>query len=284
VVAQGAGGAGVADLDAADLAVEVGEGAEEAVDLGDVGADLLVDVGLGLGEAGVGLVEAIDEEGGFLEEGLALADVGGAGGEALEGVEEVVEGGGEAAGGGVGAGAGDLGGAVDGLAEGGLGAGVELLLGLEAALEGDLAHDLLVEQAVAELLDAEDLDAEGLGALGGDDGAAVAEEDALAGVGGVVEVGEVLAGGLNGPALRGERLDGRAESGEEAGHGRFSIAVGGVRSADWWQQRVVSGWVVAGSFYNPRFAVRIGISRRLGRRGRGGGWRRRRGRGGRRSG
>ncbi len=63
------------------------------------------------------------------------------------------------------------------------------------------------------------LEAEGDGALGGEDGAAVAEEHALAGVVGVVDVGEVAAGGLDSAGLGVEGADRLVETGEDAGHG-----------------------------------------------------------------
>src|SRR6478736_4838423 len=88
------------------------------------------------------------------------------------------------------------------------------LLLLERAAQADLAHELAVLQHVAELLDAKRLEAEALGALGGLHRAAIAVDDALAGVVRVVDVGQVLPGRLNGAAVRVERHGAGIELGE----------------------------------------------------------------------
>ena len=85
------------------------------------------------------------------------------------------------------------------------------------------ANDLAVEEFVAELLHAQRFDAEALRALRRHDGAAVAVNHALARVAGIADVAEILAGGLDGTAMRAERIDRRIEAREETGHGCWNL-------------------------------------------------------------
>jgi hypothetical protein len=210
-------GAGGGDFEAADLSVERGDGAEERVDGADVVGDLRIEIGLHLREAAVGALETIGEDRGVLEQRLARADIGGAGGEGLERSEKAIQRGAESAGGSRGR-LGAAGGA-DGLAEAGLGALVAGLLGVERGFERDLAHELAVDERVAELLRAEDFEPEALHAGGRHDRTAVTEDDALPGVGRVVHVRQILARSFQRAAVGVDRLHGSGETGVEAGHG-----------------------------------------------------------------
>src|SRR5262249_37538730 len=82
---------GRVNFKAADLRIELGDRGEQLVDLTHVGRDLDIEVGLNLGDTGIRLLEAVGEERPLLNQGLALPGVGWTGGEALEGVEEIID-------------------------------------------------------------------------------------------------------------------------------------------------------------------------------------------------
>src|SRR5690606_4296601 len=96
LVAQVDRRAGTVDFEAADLTVEISNRLQKDVRVGDVVFDLGVEIILHLRETRIGEPDTIGEDAGILQQTLALADVGRVGSEALEGVEKIVERGGDA--------------------------------------------------------------------------------------------------------------------------------------------------------------------------------------------
>lgn len=183
-----------------------------------IGFDLRVEVALDLHKALVRLLEPVGQDRRLLQERLAVRRIGRPSGEILEGIEEIIERRGDAAAG-RGTGGVERRAAVNVLAQRGLAAGAGLLHGLGKAAERDLAHELAVEQVVAQLLHGEHLQPQALRPLRREHRAAVAIDHALARVVRVADVREIPAGGLDGPAMGRQRHDAGVESGEEAGHG-----------------------------------------------------------------
>jgi hypothetical protein len=184
------------------------------------------------------------EDGGFLKERLARAGIRGTRSEVLERIEEIVERRGETTGGRRTCSF-ERGAAVDALAKRRLRALVSLHLGLGEPAQSDFAHELPVKEAIPELLESEHFHAETLRALRRDDRAAIPVEHALTRVFRVVDVGEVLARGLDGAAVRRERHDRGVESGVEAGHLDFGLGISdcGLESA--WKCRVLCGRLIS---------------------------------------
>ena len=189
-----------------DLVIEAGDAGQQLICGGDIIVQGGIEGPVQAGEALRGLVEAVSQALGLVNQGLALGGRGGIRGHALEGIEEAVQLVRQAGGGGrTGRAAGAVrarGTQVQELAQFGLGILQSALLARPVAADAGFVTHFTVEDGIPQLLDSCDLHA---GAFGSDrrgSGDAGADLDALPGVGGVVDVGEVLAGDFQAGFLR----------------------------------------------------------------------------------